>query len=55
MAAHGGRIDARNIAAAAAGSAAPAGTARAGLEMRLWWPAPEAASGADDGTALSPG
>jgi hypothetical protein len=48
MAAHGGRIDARNIAA-------PAGTARAGLEMRLWWPAAEAASGADDGTALSPG
>jgi two-component system sensor histidine kinase CpxA len=55
MAAHGGRIEARNIAAAAAGTDAPAGTVRAGLEMRLWWPAAEAASGADDGTAFSPG
>ena len=55
MTAHGGRIEAHNITAAAAGPDASAGTARAGLEMRLWWPAAEAASGADDGTALSPG
>lgn len=56
MAAHGGRIEARNIApAAAAGSAPSADPAPAGLEMRLWWPAAEAAGGADDGTAFSPG
>ena len=54
MAAHGGRITARNITAPA-GADASADAARTGLEMRLWWPAAEAADGAGDGAALSPG
>jgi hypothetical protein len=49
MAVHGGRIDARNLPGAAP-DAPPAG-----LEMRLWWPDAAAASGADHGTAFSPG
>jgi two-component system sensor histidine kinase CpxA len=55
MAAHGGRIEARNITAAAPGSGAPGDTVRAGLEMRLWWPAADAVPGATDGRTLSPG
>jgi len=54
MAAHGGRIEARNIAADAGTADAP-GTASTGLEMRLWWPAADAAGDAGRGTALSPG
>ncbi|MFO0510607.1 MAG: sensor histidine kinase [Gammaproteobacteria bacterium] len=53
MAAHGGRIEARNIAAGA-GTAETPGTA-SGLEMRLWWPATDAAGDAGRGTAISPG
>jgi two-component system sensor histidine kinase CpxA len=49
IAVHGGRIDARNLPGAAP-DAPPAG-----LEMRLWWPDAAAASGADHGTAYSPG
>ena len=52
MAAHGGRIEARNIAST--GAAEAPGAAPAGLEMRLWWPATDAASDAGRGTALSP-
>jgi len=56
MAAHGGRIEARNITAAAAGSDASADRKPAGLEMRLWWPAADAAGGGAAGSAsVSPG
>ena len=53
MAAHGGRIEARNIAAGAGTAETPA--TASGLEMRLWWPATDAAGDAGRGTAISPG
>ena len=48
MAAHGGRIEARNLPGATP-DAAPAG-----LEVRLWWPAGDRPT-AGDGPAVSPG
>jgi two-component system sensor histidine kinase CpxA len=55
MAAHSGRIEARNIAPAVADDAASAGTKPAGLEMRLWWPAADTAGDATSGTPIRPG
>ena len=55
MAAHGGRIEAHNIAPAGADAAASAGTKPSGLEMRLWWPVADMAGDATSGTPIRPG
>lgn len=55
MAAHSGRIEARNLAPAVADAAASAGAKPAGLEMHLWWPAADTAGDPNSGTPIRPG